>query len=130
MLVAGVRRHEVHHHLEAEPVGLGEQRVEVGERAEQGIDGAVVGDVVAIVLHRRLAERRDPDRVHAQLLDIFQPARDARQVADAVAVRVLEAARIDLVDDRTLPPQIACGRRRGGERWTKGGRFLAMRLSP
>jgi len=29
---------------------------------------------------------------------------DALQVADAVAVRVEEAARIDLIEDRPLPP--------------------------
>ena len=107
VLVAGVAGDEVHHHLEAEPVGLGEQRVEVRQRAEQRVDGAVVGDVVAVVLLRALAEGRDPDRVDAQLLDIFEPPGDARQVADAVAVRVLEAARVDLVDDGTLPPQVA-----------------------
>ena len=70
MLVAGVARHEVDHHLEPEPVRLGQQGVEIGERAEQGVDGAVVGDVVAVVLHRRLEEGRDPDRVDAQPLDI------------------------------------------------------------
>src|SRR4029079_8819871 len=66
----------------------------------------VVGDVVAEVLHRRRERRREPDSVDAKRLrpavEVVEPADEARQVADAVAVRVLERARIDLVED--LPP--------------------------
>ena len=42
--------------------------------------------------------------VDAQIDQVGQPPPDAAQVADAVAVRVLERARIDLVHDRSLPP--------------------------
>ena len=70
MLVGGVRDHLVDHHLEAEAVRLGDQRIEIGQRAEHRIDVAIVGDVVAEILHRRREERRDPDRVGAELGDI------------------------------------------------------------
>ena len=66
MLVGGVRQHLVDDHLEAEPVRLGDQRVEIVERAEHRIDVAIVGDVVAEILHRRLEEGRQPDRVDAE----------------------------------------------------------------
>ena len=75
MLVGGVRQHLVDDHLEAERVGLGDQRVEIGERAEQRIDVAVVGDVVAEILHRRGEEGREPDRVDAEVGDVGEPAR-------------------------------------------------------
>ena len=104
MLVGSVRDHLVDHHLEAEPVRLGDKGVEIGERAEHRVDVAIVRDVVAEVLHRRLAERRDPDRVGAKPGDIGQAADDALEVADAVPVGVLVAARIDLVDHRAAPP--------------------------
>jgi hypothetical protein len=48
-------------------VRLGQQAIEIRQRAEQRIDVAVVGDVVAEVGHRGFEERRDPDRVDAQL---------------------------------------------------------------
>ena len=38
-----------------------DQPVEVRERAEQRVDVAVVGDVVAEVGHRRRIDRREPD---------------------------------------------------------------------
>ena len=84
---------------------IGDERVEIAERAEQGIDAAIVGDVVAEVGHRRGIDRRNPDRVDAEALQITEPAPDAAEIADAIAVRVLERARIDLVDDAALPPR-------------------------
>ena len=52
--------------------GLGDQPVEVVERAEVGVDGAVVGDVVAPVGVGRDGDRAQPDAVDAQ------PLRDGR----------------------------------------------------
>ena len=104
VLVGGVRQHLVDDHLEAEPVRLRHQRVEIGQRPEDRVDVDIVGNVVAEVLHRRDEEGRDPHRVDAEVGDVAEPARDAGEVADAVAVRVLEGAWIDLVDDGAAPP--------------------------
>ena len=83
---------------DAERVRLRDQRVGVGEGAEDGVDGAVVGDVVAGVGHRRRVPRVEPDRVDAEVGEIGQPGPDAGQVADPVAVAVGEAAHVELVD--------------------------------
>src|SRR5579872_6388777 len=82
--------------------------VEVGHRAEQWIDPAVVRNVVAEILHRRGIERRDPDRIDAELAQIGDAADDPVQVADAIAVGILERARIDLIDRGGLPPELSC----------------------
>jgi hypothetical protein len=42
MDVGGMRQHLVDHHLEPEPVRLGGQGVEIGQRAEHRIDVAIV----------------------------------------------------------------------------------------
>ena len=82
----------------------GKQPVEIGERPEQRIDAAIVGNVIAKVGHRRGEDRRQPDGVDAERGEIVEPPLDTREVADAVAVAVLERARIDLIDDTALPP--------------------------
>ena len=82
----------------------GDQVVEVVQGAELGRDVAVVGHVVAAVGQRRGIERAEPDRVDAQAGQVADPRRDAREVTDAVAVAVGEAARVDLVDRRLTPP--------------------------
>ena len=68
-----------------------EERVEVGQGPEQGIDVAIVADVVAEVLHRRGEEGREPDPVDAEAGDVVEPLDDALQVADAIAVRSRES---------------------------------------
>ena len=106
MLVGRVIDDEVHHDLQAAPVRLGEQLVHVVERAEQRIDVLIVGDVVAVVILRRPVDRGQPHHVHAEICEVVETAGDALQVADAVAVRVLEGTRVDLVDHRVGPPRV------------------------
>ena len=53
MLVGGVIRDHVDDDFQAQAVSMGHERVEIGERAEHGIDVAVVGDVIARVVLRR-----------------------------------------------------------------------------
>ncbi|MPM00683.1 hypothetical protein SDC9_46912 [bioreactor metagenome] len=102
--VRGVAEHEVDHHLQPKRMGRGDDLIEIGKAAEHRIDVAVIADVIAEILHRRGEERRDPDRIGAKRGHIGQPAHDAQQIAHPVAVRVLETARIDLIDHRAAPP--------------------------
>ena len=109
MLVRTVIWHQIEHEPQPTRLHLREHGVEVGHRAEVGHDGAIVGDVVAVVRVGRLEDRTHPDHVDAELLQVVELARDAAEVADAVTVAVLEAARRTRVDDGVLPPRV--GRR-------------------
>jgi hypothetical protein len=99
-----VVRDDVEHDADPALARGRDEPVEVVERAEVGVDGGVVGDVVAPVDVRRPGDRVQPDRVDPELGEVVEPGRDARQVADPVAVRVAERARVDLVEDGLLPP--------------------------
>ena len=63
---------------------------EVAQDAVGRVDRSVVGDVVAVVTHRRRIEREEPDRGDPQLLYVVEPRDEAGQVAYAVTVGVLE----------------------------------------
>ena len=80
--IGAVIGHHVDDDPDAERVRLGDQRVRVRERAEHGLDVAVVGDVVAGVGHRRRVPGVEPDRVDAQLGQVRQVGAHAGQVAD------------------------------------------------
>ena len=90
--------------LRPRPCASASRRSKSASVPKSGIDVAVVGDVVAEIGHRRGIDRRDPDRIDAEPDEIIEPRQDAGQIADAVAVRVLKGARIDLIDDAALPP--------------------------
>ena len=83
---------------------LGNQPVEVGKRAEDRVDAFVLRNIVPEVLHRRGVDRREPDGIDAKPFQVIKPRENSGQVSDAVAIRILERSRIDLVDDPLLPP--------------------------
>ena len=112
VLVGGVVGNEIDDHPEPETVGAGEHRIEVVERAEERVDVAVVGHVVARVLLRGRHERRQPDDVDPEVAHRLQAARDARDVAHAVAGRVGEGAGVDLIDHGGTPPFVSHVRHR------------------
>ena len=80
------------------------QCVKIGQRTEQGVDAGIIGDVVAEIGHRGGEDRRQPDGVNAKPLQIGQPVDDPRDIADPVAVGILEGARIDLIESAVPPP--------------------------
>lgn len=114
VLVGAVVGNEVHDDPQVQRVRFADDGVGVVQGAEHGVDGPVVGDVVAGVGLRGGVEGAQPDGVDAQLLEVGQSAADALEVPHAVPVGVGEAARIDLVDHRVSPPA-GPGPGRGGE---------------
>ncbi len=104
VLVAGVVHDEVDDHAHAALVGGVHELHEVGQVTELGQHGGVVGDVVAAVAQGRLEEGRQPEAVDAEPLQIVELGGQALEVADAVAVAVLEGADEDLVEDGALEP--------------------------
>ncbi len=105
---------------DAELQSFGDEGLCLLEGSEGGVDRAVVGDVVAAVGERGQVPGREPDGVDAQVFEVSQVPAHAGQVADTIAVRVGEAPRVDLVDDRTAPPEGVDGGR---------GRTRGRRLS-
>ena len=101
----GVVGDEVHDHADPGVVRGGDHLVRVLQRAEPGVHGAVVRDVVAGVVLRGQVEGGEPDRVHPEPGEVRDPRGDAGQVAHAVAVPVRERAGIHLVDHRVGPPR-------------------------
>ena len=105
VLVGRVVHDQVHDDLQAALVRFGKQLVHIGHRAEQRVDVLVVGDVVL----RGPVHRGQPQHVHAKVGKIVEAAGDALQIADAVAIGILEGTGIDLVDHRVGPPWIRGG---------------------
>ena len=106
MLVRGVVDDEVDEHADAALLGAVGELDEIAERAVARIDAVVVGDVVAVVALRRGLERHQPDRGDAEPVQVVEPAHQAREVADAVAVGIHVGADRQAVDDRVLVPEV------------------------
>ena len=86
------------------------ESLEILESAVAGMNGGVVGDVVAVVAQRRREKRHQPHGIDPQLLQVVELLREAPKIADAVAVGVVESADVDLVDDGVLVPELVLRR--------------------
>ena len=114
VLVRAMREHQIDHHPQTQIMRLGHQCIKVREIAEHRIDVAIVAHVITVILHWRREERRNPDRVHPERGNMLEPRGDARQIANAIAIAVLIAAWIDLIDHRPTPPVRVMGQHRSG----------------
>jgi hypothetical protein len=101
-----VAQHQIDHHPYAALVRLFNQGIEVLDGAEQGVDGAVVFHIVPKIFHGRFKERRDPDGGHPERLEVVQSLFDAANVANSIAIGILERPRINLINYPALPPCI------------------------
>ncbi len=111
--------HDVDDGADAVPGGLRDELLGLGEGAEGGVDGPVVGDVVAAVGHRGGVPGVEPEGVDAELGEVGQLGADTGEVSGAVAVGVGETAYVHLVDDGRAPPVRV---RHGGSFRACGGR--------
>ena len=112
MLVRCVRKHQIGDDLEAEGMGACDQAIEIGQGSEYGIDVAIVCHVIAEILHGRGEEGAEPDGVDAERGDMIEVPGNAGQIPNAVAVRISETARIDLIDHSPAPPVGSAGKGR------------------
>src|SRR5262245_34761331 len=87
---------------------LGQKCIEITQGTEDRIDVGVIADIVAEIGHWRRIDRRNPDGVHAEPLQIVEFAPNADEITNAIAVPVHKRAWIDLIDDATLPPSKSC----------------------
>ena len=75
--VGRVLEDQVHHHADASRTRCGDQPIEIGNRPELRADTAIVGNVIAEIDLRTGIDRREPDRIDAQPLQIGQAAGNA-----------------------------------------------------
>ena len=107
--MGSVVHHQVEHHPDAAAVGFSNKAVKICKSAEAGIDIAVIGNVVTEVVFGTFKKGAEPDGIDAQrarraVIEIVKLLDDAGQVADPVAVAVLEAAGVNLVKYGFFPP--------------------------
>jgi hypothetical protein len=82
--------HEVENDLQVSSMGIGNQGIEVGKCAEEGMNIAVIRHIVAKIGHGRRKDRREPDRINSQIDQIIESGANAAQIANPVAIAVLE----------------------------------------
>src|ERR1700729_245722 len=120
MLVGTMVRDHVDDDSDACRVRFGDERVSVREGAEDRIDAAVVGDVIAGIGHRRRVPGIEPDGVDTQAGEVAQSCPHSGEIADPVPVAVRETAHVQLVDGGATPPGVPWRGWPGGSEFVHG----------
>src|SRR5215813_2683220 len=92
-------------HPQASALGVLHEAAKIPHGAEYRVDVAVIGDVVAIVAAGARVEGQQPKRGNAEVVQVIETFGEADEVADAVAVRILERLNMQLIDDDVLEPE-------------------------
>ncbi len=106
VLIRGVIHHKIQNHSNVALLTFAHQVIEILHRSVHRINRLIVRHVVSEIHLRRRETRRDPDGVHAEILQVIQFRGDAVQVADPIVVAVRKTARVNLVKHRVLPPRV------------------------
>ena len=89
-------------------MGLIQKHLEVVHGAQIGVNGHVVGHIVAVVAQRAGVEGQQPQAVHAQILQVVQFPGQARKIALAVAVAVCKGTHRQFIEDGAFVPFGCC----------------------
>ncbi len=104
VLGGGVVHYYIHHDADVARVGGSQQRLEICHGAVGGVDGKVVGNVVAVVHLRGYVDRGQPEGIDPQGFEIVEAGHDPLEVAGATGSGILKALGVNLVNHGTLPP--------------------------
>ena len=102
VLVGRVIDNEIHHNADASLFCLGNQLLKVCHRAKLGLNGGVVGNVVAVVIVGADVDGREPDGIDAKIGKMIQSLNNAAQIPHPVAGGILEGSRVNLIYDHIL----------------------------
>ena len=104
MLVGAVIQDQIHNHSNPAAMAFRRKAVPIFHGPKFRHNCPIIRDIIPIVHIGRRVDRREPDGIYAEVRKIVEPAPNAFQIANTVAVRVLKAAGIDLVNDKVLEP--------------------------
>ncbi len=86
MFVGTVVDYKVHDELHIALMNFGKECIKILHCSEFFHDFAVIADIIAVVIVRRIVNRAAPDCVNAERFKVIELADNALQIADSVAV--------------------------------------------
>src|SRR5688572_20151934 len=104
MLVGCMIQHKINNDTYAALMRGVEKMTKLFERTILRRDRPVIGDVIAIVPQGRRKERKQPETIDAEPLDMVEFLQEAAKVSDPIAISVVKRFDVKLVKDCVLEP--------------------------
>ena len=63
------------------------------------MDTIVIRNIITIILKRRWIDWQDPNAIDPQIFDVIQFTDQARDITDAIFVRIVKGSDVDLIEN-------------------------------
>lgn len=104
MLIRRMVRHDINDDPDPALMGLFHQLRKIFHRSVFGLNGRVVRNIVAAITHRRRIERRNPQRIHPQPLQIIEVLNQPTEIPGTAPFRIAEGTQKDFIKDCRAEP--------------------------
>ena len=104
MLVRAMVDDQIHDDVHVPLFCFCQQFIKLLHGAKGRVNSIIIRNVITLIHKGRSINRRDPDNIHTQFLQVIQPGKDSFQVTDSVTVGILKALGINLVGNLIVPP--------------------------
>ena len=98
---------KIHDDLDSSFVRFIKKAFKILHRSVFFINGAVIANVITVVILRRIVNRRKPNDINQKLLQIIKLLDNTVQITDPVSRRIIKALRINLIYRCLFPPWCA-----------------------
>jgi len=98
---------QINHHAQSKGMRLVDECDKIAQRAEPRIDTEVIRNVIAAIAKRRRMEGKQPDGCKAKTGNIRELLGQSAEIADAVAVAILERFDFNAINDSIFVPIIS-----------------------
>ena len=104
MLIGSMVDNKIQNDPDTMLVSLFDQLIHVLVTSEARVDFTVITDIVTVVVLWRVKNRAEPDHIDPKVLKVGELFNNTLEIAEAVAVGILEASWINLIYNGILPP--------------------------
>jgi len=106
VLLGTMVHHQIGHDAKAARMGGIEERLEILNCAEIGMNAAIIGHIIPVIFQGRWVHRLHPDAIDTQRANIVQLGDSSLKIAVAVAVGIATSANVQLKKYYLLIPEL------------------------
>ena len=104
MFIRGMVDHQVHDDPDSPLLCLSQEFFHIGHVPKDVSNGLIIRNIITVVIHGRLVNRREPDGRDPQFLQVIQLTDNPLQVTDSIPITVHKGLGIDLINASLVPP--------------------------
>ena len=105
MFVRAMVDYQIHEKIHVPLAGFCNKLFHLFHGSEPGVNVIIIRNIVPLICQRRAVNRRNPDNIHSQLLQIIQFTDNPSQISYPISIGIQETFGINLICYLIMPPR-------------------------